>query len=95
MSKRIVVALVIVILATVTIMQNPEAMDFTLVSISVHVPKLIVMTAMSIAGFLVGILVSVRKTKRQDTSYPYPHNENESGRTSTLSAEDRAYISEP
>ncbi|GAB2685427.1 hypothetical protein GCM10027037_03730 [Mucilaginibacter koreensis] len=76
-------------------MQNPESADFTLMFIPVHVPKLVVMTAMSVAGFLAGVLLTVRKNYKHATSSPNPQEGHGLNSASTLSDEDRDYISEP
>ncbi len=95
MSKRTVLAFVVVILVTVTIMQNPEAADFTLLFIPMHIPKLVVMTALVIIGFILGLLVSLPRAKpmhhqcmADEDARTHPHS-------GTLSDEDRDYISEP
>ena len=96
MSKRIGLAFVIVILMTVAIMQNPEDANFKLILFSAQLPKLVVMTAMAAGGFITGILVMLRKSRTNSSTYEN-HNDTRSNEHSsnTLSDEDRDYISEP
>lgn len=96
MSFRTTLALIITILLTVAIMQNPEITKFKMIFVEVQLPKLVLMTAMSVGGLLVGLLVSSSKNKSQHSSYPAGDYHNSTDRdSSTLSDEDRYYISEP
>lgn len=94
MSFRTTVAIIITVALTVIIMQNPEPVTLTILFVSVTVPKLVVLTSVSVGGFLLGVLVS-RPKRKSYNSAPYPNDEdkdNDKG-SSTLSDEDREYIS--
>lgn len=95
MRARTIFALIVVILLTVVIMQNQEPADFTLLFIQLHVPKLILLTVMSAAGFILGLLVSTSGRSRRHRSYPDEGHDDDTSRPGTLSDEDRDYISEP
>lgn len=95
MSSRTIAALVIVIALTVIIMQNPEPVNFTLLFDRVTVPKLVVLTAVSAAGFMLGLLLGIPRSKAGRTPYPADEEGTPERRHDTLSDEDRDYISEP
>jgi len=98
MSARTILALIIAVLLTVIIMQNNEPVKFTLFFSDVYIPKLVMMTAVSIGGFLLGVLVAAPRRRKQFTEHSHsahddlntPPSRNQS---STLSDEDRDYIS--
>ncbi|QJD97490.1 LapA family protein [Mucilaginibacter robiniae] len=95
MSFKTIIAIIITIALTITIMQNPEPATFTILFVPVTLPKLIMLTSVSVGGFLLGVLVSRPKRNRY-SNHPYPNDEdedNDDGSSSTLSDEDREYIS--
>jgi uncharacterized integral membrane protein len=94
MSFRTIVAIVITISLTVLIMQNTDEASFTVFSVNVKLPKVAVLTATSVGGFLLGILIS-RPRKQKVYDAPSYHNDEDGRpkRSDTLSDEDREYIS--
>ena len=85
---------------TVFIIQNTGQAEFTILFVPVMLPKLVVLTAVSISAFLLGILVSRprRKVKPTVTDDQYDdeqevHDDQLKRRPDTLSDEDREYIS--
>lgn len=98
MSSRTILALIIAVLLTVIIMQNNEPADFTLFFSDVKIPKLVVLTAVSIGGFLLGVLAAAPRKRKQLTDDDYDDHDDlntppSRNQSSTLSDEDRDYIS--
>lgn len=92
MSIKNIFALIIVVLLTIVIMQNTDEVKFTILFSDVFLPKVAVMTAVSVAGFILGVLVGRPKNKKYDIEdYHDKLQKNEDPKT--LSDEDRDYIS--
>jgi uncharacterized integral membrane protein len=95
MNFRITISIIITLALTVTIMQNQEESEFIILFVPVTLSKLVMLTAVSIGSFILGILVS-RPRKRQlvtsDEDSPAPDGYTDR-RPNTLSDEDRDYIS--
>jgi uncharacterized integral membrane protein len=92
MRLKTIVVLVITILLTVVLMQNTENEKFTILFTVVYIPKLVMMTGISVTGFILGVLVGRRKKPRYDIS-GYHDAIHEKDNPNTLSDEDREYIS--
>jgi len=92
MSVRNIIALVIVVLLTVIIMQNTDEVKFTILFADVYIAKVAVLTAVSVAGFILGVLVARPKNKKYDIE-EYHDTVHRKEETDTLSDEDRDYIS--
>jgi uncharacterized integral membrane protein len=92
MSIRNICALVIVVLLTIIIMQNTDEVKFTLLFSTVYMSKVAVLTAVSVAAFILGVLVGRPKNKKYDIGEHYDtlHEDDDKN---TLSDEDRDYIS--
>jgi uncharacterized integral membrane protein len=94
MNFRTIVAIVITISLTILIMQNADEAIFTVFSVNVKLPKVAVLTATSVGGFLLGILVSRPRKQKVYNAPSYPEDEgSRPKRPDTLSDEDREYIS--
>ena len=91
MKLKTIIALVIVVLLTVVIMQNTEPEKFTILFISLNIPKLVMLTAASVAGFILGLLVAWPR-KRKFTSEQQFDQDDQHYKTRTLSDEDKDYI---
>lgn len=99
MSFKTSIAIIITIGLTILIMQNKEEAEFTILFTSVKLPKLVMLTAVSVSAFLLGILVSRAAKAKQPERYAEYNDEEEDDdnrprrRHDTLSDEDREYIS--
>jgi uncharacterized integral membrane protein len=99
MSFKTILAIIITIGLTVVIIQNTDETTFTILFIPVALPKLVMLTAVSVSAFILGLLVS-RPGKSQTQSYYNQYEDEEEDdneypkkRHDTLSDEDRDYIS--
>jgi uncharacterized integral membrane protein len=99
MSFKTTVAIIITIGLTVLIMQNSDEAVFTIFFTDVKLPKLVILTAVSVSAFLLGVIVSRPGRPKQQAPYEdYDDEENGENnrpgrRPDTLSDEDREYIS--
>jgi hypothetical protein len=99
MSFKTTVAIIITVGLTILIMQNQDDAEFTILFTSVKLPKLVMLTAVSVSAFLLGILVSrpgkPKKLQRYDDYNDEEEEDNDQPRRrpDTLSDEDREYIS--
>jgi hypothetical protein len=99
MSFKTTVAIIITIGLTILIMQNKKEAEFTILFASVKLPKLVMLTAVSVSAFLLGVLVSRPAKAKQPERYVEYDDEEEDDdnhprrRPDTLSDEDREYIS--
>ena len=99
MSFKTIVAVIITVGLTILIMQNKAEAEFTILFTEVKLPKLVMLTGISVSAFLLGILVSRPKKAKQPERYAiYDEDEENNGdhnrrRLDTLSDEDRDYIS--
>jgi len=92
MSVKNIIILVMVVLLTVVIMQNTDEVKFTILFSDVYLPKVAVMTAVSVTAFILGVLVGRPKNKKYDIE-DYHDNIQKRDDSKTLSDEDRDYIS--
>ncbi|MFD1255855.1 hypothetical protein ACFQ3S_03520 [Mucilaginibacter terrae] len=99
MSFKTTIAIIITIGLTILIMQNQGEAEFTILFASVKLPKLVMLTAVSVSAFLLGLLVSrPGRTKQPERYHEYDDEEENDDdrprrRPDTLSDEDRDYIS--
>jgi len=95
MRLKTIFIIVITILLTIVIMQNNEPVYFKVLFFTTRTSKLLMMAIIAVIGFVIGYLVG--RPKRRLISDEYDHGYNEvdpTAGTSTLSDEDRDYISE-
>jgi len=94
MSFKFITAIIITIALTVVIMQNSETVIFTIFSVPMVLPKLVMLTATSVGGFLLGVIITSSRKRnyidqyRNDASDHTAYKQNDH-----LSDEDRDYIS--
>jgi uncharacterized integral membrane protein len=99
MSLKITLAIIITIGLTILIIQNTEEATFTILFASVKLPKLVMLTAVSVSAFILGVLVSGSNRKKVRDHYDDyddegdDENDQPRRRPDTLSDEDREYIS--
>ncbi|HEY0244896.1 MAG TPA: hypothetical protein VGC01_04980 [Mucilaginibacter sp.] len=91
MSIKTIIIIIITVLLTIVLMQNTDAVKFTLLFTTVYISKLVMMTAVSVVAFILGILVGRPKKAKYDIG-GY-HDNIHKGDADTLSDEDREYIS--
>jgi uncharacterized integral membrane protein len=92
MSIKNIISLVIVVLLTVVIMQNTDAVKFTLLFSDVYISKVAMLTAVAVVAFILGVLVGRPKNKKYDIE-DYHDSVHGKDNPKTLSDEDRDYIS--
>jgi uncharacterized integral membrane protein len=91
MKLKTIVALIITVLLTVVIMQNTDQETYTVLFAYIKIPKLVMLTAFSVSGFILGVLVAWPK---KPDKYEEIHTEpgTSPNKFKTLSDEDRDYI---
>jgi uncharacterized integral membrane protein len=90
MSIKTIIIIIITVLLTIVLMQNTDSVKFTLLFTSAYIPKLVVMTAVSVVAFILGVLVGRPKKAKYDIG-GY-HDNIHKDDPDTLSDEDREYI---
>lgn len=100
MSFKTILAILITIGLTVVIIQNTGTAEFTILFVPVSLSKLVMLTAVSVSAFLLGLLVATpgkRKVQERYDDYDDEPNDDDDDRPrrrpDTLSDEDREYIS--
>lgn len=91
MSIKNIFILVIAVLITIVIMQNTDDVKFTILFTDVYMSKLVMLAAVAIAAFIVGVLVGRPKNKKYNIE-EYHDSLPENEKRNTLSDEDRDYI---
>lgn len=92
MRIKTIFVLVLTVIITVIIMQNTDEVKFNILFGSYYFPKIVMLTGMSVAGFLLGFVVGRPRNKKYNIDEH--HNElREEGKSNTLSDDDRDYIS--
>jgi len=86
------IIVIIAVLLTVVIMQNTGPVYFNLLWATFHISKLVMLLLVAIVGFIIGVLVG-RPGRPRYTPGHDDENEAVNKPTSTLSDEDRDYIS--
>lgn len=92
MRIKTMVVILITVLLTVVLMQNTEEVRFTFLFSTFYLPKLVMLTAVSVVAFILGVLVG-RPKKVKSISGNFADDDYNKNRTDTLSDEDRDYIS--
>jgi uncharacterized integral membrane protein len=90
MSIKTIFVITITILLTVILMQNTDSVKFTLLFTDVYISKLVMMTAVSVVAFILGVLIGRPKKPKYDIG-AY-HDQLHKNDPNTLSDEDREYI---
>jgi uncharacterized integral membrane protein len=91
MSIKTIIVVTVTILLTIILMQNTDSVKFTILFTHVYMPKLVVMMAVFVIAFILGILVGRPKKAKYDIgAYHDTLHKND---PDTLSDEDRDYIS--
>lgn len=97
MSFRAILSIVILAFLTITIIQNTTETEFIILGVAMIVPKTTMLTTISVSAFLLGVLVSWPKRKKikspLDSESSSEQQDNSKRNNSTLSDEDRDYIS--
>ena len=92
MRIKTMIIIIITVLFTVVIMQNTDAVFFKFLFATFHISKLVMLLVVAVFGFIIGVLVG----RPSRPKYVPGHNEDietSNKPTSTLSDEDRDYIS--
>lgn len=92
MRIKTMVVIFITVLLTVVLMQNTEEVKFTFLLSTFFLPKLVMLTAVSVVAFILGVLVG-RPKKVRSISGDFADDNYNHDKTDTLSDEDRDYIS--
>jgi uncharacterized integral membrane protein len=90
MSIKTIFVITITILLTIILMQNTDAVKFTLLFTDVYISKLVMMTAVAVVAFILGVLIGRPKKAKYDIG-AY-HDNIHKNDPNTLSDEDREYI---
>ncbi|CAN5263694.1 hypothetical protein BH09BAC6_BH09BAC6_32810 [soil metagenome] len=85
------VVLFIVVLLTIVLMQNTEPVKFTVLFADFYISKLVMMTFVSIVGFILGVLVA-RPKKVRFVSGTDPANKDMKETPDTRSISNEDYI---
>lgn len=89
MRIKTIMVIGITILLTVVLMQNTDEVKFTFLFTDMYIPKLVMLTLVSVVAFILGILVGRPiKVKRLGDDA----NAKKNGLSNTLSDEDKNYI---
>lgn len=91
MRIKTIVIILLTFFITVLLMQNTGTVKFTILFKDVYISKLVMLTLVSVFGFILGFLVGRPKTVRRlggDINDPYQTDVE----TDTLSDEDKEYI---
>jgi uncharacterized integral membrane protein len=90
MSLKTIIIIVITVLLTTVLMQNTDQVKFTILFTEVYLSKLVVLAAVALIAFILGIIVGRPKKAKYDIG-GY-HDELHKDDPDTLSDEDRDYI---
>lgn len=92
MRIKTIFIIIVTILLTIIMMQNNQEVKFNILFSQFYISNLVVMAAMTVTGFILGLIVSRQRRIKIDDSQPSLNNPNGT-KTSTLSDEDKDYIS--
>lgn len=84
--------ILVTVLITIVLVQNTDPANFYFLWATFRLPKLVMMTAVSVVAFILGLLVG-RPTKVKRLGADFIEDEHERNAPGTLSDEDRDYIS--
>ncbi|MEO8885070.1 MAG: hypothetical protein ABI367_03345 [Mucilaginibacter sp.] len=90
MSLKTIIIIVITVLLTTVLMQNTEQVKFTILFTDVYLSKLVVLAAVGLIAFILGVIVGRPKKAKYDIG-AY-HDQLHKDDPDTLSDEDRDYI---
>jgi uncharacterized integral membrane protein len=90
MSIKTIFVIAVTVLLTVILMQNTDAVKFTILFTDVQISKLVMMTGVFVTGFILGAIVTRPKKAKYDIGRY--HDEVHHDDPDTLSDEDREYI---
>ena len=101
MRLKTIFIVVIAVLLTIVIMQNDDGVNLKVLFFSIRTSKLVVMLAIALLGAIAGYLIGRPKRKSFNKTYNHGYDENIpdaersqlGAKPSTLSDEDREYIS--
>ncbi|RYZ96123.1 MAG: LapA family protein [Moraxellaceae bacterium] len=91
MSVKTIIAIIIAVLITIVIMQNNDPVRFNILFSTLYASKLVVMSFIAVAAFILGLIVGRPKKPKYDIE-AYHDSHNTKGQPGTLSDEDRDYI---
>jgi uncharacterized integral membrane protein len=91
MSIKTIIIVIITVLLTVVFMQNTDKVPFSFLFSNFYISKLVMMAAVAIVAFIVGVLVGRPKKSKFDIE-GYHDNIQRKEDNNTLSDEDRDYI---
>ena len=92
MRIKTIVVILITALLTIVLMQNTENVKFSFLFATFFIPKLVMLTAVSVIAFILGVLVG-RPGKPKYVRGLEDQMQLKNKDTNTLSDEDRDYIS--
>jgi uncharacterized integral membrane protein len=92
MRIKTIFIILVTVLITVVLVQNTDPVNFSFLWATFRMPKLVMMTAVSVIAFILGVLVG-RPNKVKRLGGDYPDDVYENDKSNTLSDEDRDYIS--
>jgi hypothetical protein len=84
--------ILVTVLITIVLVQNTGAVYFSFLWATVRISKLVMLTAVGVVAFFLGVLVG-RPNKIKRLGGDYPDDVYENDKPNTLSDEDRDYIS--
>ena len=90
MSLKTIIIIAITVLLTTVLMQNTDQVKFTILFTDVYLSKLVVLAAVGLIAFALGVIVGRPKKAKYDIG-AY-HDELHKNDPDTLSDEDRDYI---
>jgi len=91
MRIKNIVVLVITILLTIVLMQNTDKVKFTFLFTDIYIPKLVMMTLVSVVAFILGVLVG-RPNRAKRLGGEFTDGSLNKNSSNTLSDEDRDYV---
>jgi uncharacterized integral membrane protein len=91
MRIKTMIVIFITVLLTVVLMQNTEPVKFSFLFSTFYMPKLVMLTAVSVVAFILGVLVG-RPKRVRSISGDFADDDHSQPKSNTLSDEDRDYI---
>ena len=91
MRIKTMIVIFITVLLTVVLMQNTEPVKFSFLFSTFYMPKLVMLTAVSVVAFILGVLVG-RPKRVRSISGGFADDNHSQPKSNTLSDEDRDYI---
>jgi uncharacterized integral membrane protein len=91
MRIKTIVVILITVMLTIVLMQNTEPVSFSFLWATFRMSKLVMMTAVSVTAFILGILVG-RPSRVKRLGGTFIEGEHQREDPNTLSDEDKEYI---